>query len=335
MIVLLTGGLGYIGSHTAVALFHAGHDVVIFDNLSNSKVEVLFAIEKIVKSKVTFVKGDILNTELLRKTLRDHDIDSVIHFAGLKSVAESIHVPLEYYENNVVGTISLIKAMKSEGVHQLIFSSSATVYGEPKSLPITEDHPTSALNPYGYSKLHIEQMLSDLVTSMPDIRIVSLRYFNPAGAHESGLIGEDPNGTPTNLMPVIVRVSAGLDAELSVYGGDYSTADGTCERDYIHVDDLAQGHLAAIEYSSDQSGSIEFINLGCGRSCSVLELIQIYEKTTKQSVPTKIVSRRLGDSEVCFADVTKAKTLLNWQAKKSISDMCVSAWKFHQLNSSN
>ena len=329
MIVLLTGGLGYIGSHTAVALCQAGHRVIIYDDLSNSKVEVVQSIEKITGVKITFVKGNVLDFSKLRKVFRDNRVDAVIHFAGLKAVSDSVIYPINYYEVNVGGTISVVKAMNAERIKTLIFSSSATVYGKPKHLPITENHSRQALNPYGQTKLQIENMLEDLAGLDSSWRIVCLRYFNPVGSHSSFLIGENPLDTPNNLMPRIVRVASGLDEQVYVYGGDYSTLDGTCERDYIHVEDLADGHLATLHHLEEQKLTLDFFNLGTGRSCSVLKLISSFEEATGQKVPTVITERRVGDADICYADVTKSKKTLNWEAKKSLNEMCLSSWEYH------
>jgi UDP-glucose 4-epimerase len=327
--VLLTGGLGYIGSHTAVALSKADYDLVIYDDLSNSKISVLKAIEQLGGKKVNFIEGDVLDTRKLTKCLRDFGVVSVIHFAGLKAVGESIESPIRYYDSNVGGAISLLSAMKSANINHLIFSSSATVYGASEFVAITEDHPTKALNPYGRTKLIIEDMLNDLAVSDPDWRISCLRYFNPVGAHASASLGEDPRDIPNNLMPRIVRVAAGLDKQLFIFGSDYCTDDGTCERDYIHVEDLAEGHLAALEHIKRQKTPIEFFNLGTGQSCSVLRLVAIFKDVTGKEVPTVTAARRLGDTAVCYADVTKSRETLRWEAKKSLNEMCLSSWEYH------
>lgn len=332
MKVFLTGGLGYIGSHTAVALSKAGYDLVIFDDLSNSKVSVLKAIEELGGKKVEFIDGNVLDTGKLTKCLIDYGVGSVIHFAGLKAVGESIESPIRYYDSNVGGAISLLSAMKTANISHLIFSSSATVYGAPRFIPITEEHPLKALNPYGRTKLIIEEMLNDLAVSDPDWRISCLRYFNPVGAHASASLGEDPSNIPNNLMPRIVRVAASLEKQLFIFGSDYSTDDGTCERDYIHVEDLAEGHLAALEHMKRQKTSIEFFNLGTGHSYSVLKLVAIFKEVTGKEVPTVMADRRPGDSARCFADVTKSKEILGWNAKKTVAEMCSSAWQFHQAN---
>ena len=329
MNVLLTGGMGYIGSHTAVALLQAGHQVVLYDSLSNSSDRVLEKLAKITSQPIPFVKGDVRDTELLKATLAAHEIDAVIHFAGLKAVGESVEKPLEYYANNVQGTISLLQAMQSAQVKTLVFSSSATVYGEPEYLPLDENHPTSATNPYGRSKLHIEEILNDVAASDADWRIACLRYFNPVGAHESGLIGESPNGAPNNLMPYIAQVAAGQRPCLSVFGGDYPTEDGTGVRDYIHVMDLAEGHAAALNFLSETPGW-HAINLGTGQGYSVLDMVQAFEKASGQQVPYKIVARRAGDVAAYYAAPHKANEALNWRATRTLDDMCTSTWRFQQ-----
>jgi len=327
MNILLTGGTGYIGSHTAVVLTQLGHKVVLFDNLSNSSEWVVQRLEQITEVKTPFIKGDVRDSELLLNTLKNYGIDAVIHFAGLKSVGESVNQPIEYYANNVQGTIVLLQAMQSAGVKNLVFSSSATVYGEPKYLPLDERHPTSATNPYGRSKLHIEEMLNEIAKSDNDWRIACLRYFNPVGAHESGLIGENPRGVPNNLMPYIAQVAAGLRTELNVFGGDYPTKDGTGVRDYIHVIDLAEGHAAALTYLSKATG-YQAINLGTGNGYSVFDMVNAFEKTSGCKIPYKVVSRREGDVAACYADPGKARELLSWSAKRGLEDMCASTWRF-------
>ncbi len=329
MNVLLTGGMGYIGSHTSIVLLQLGHQVVLYDNLSNSSDTVLKKVKHITGQRIPFVKGDVRDTELLKATLAAHPIDAVIHFAGLKAVGESVEKPVDYYANNVQGTISLLQAMQSAQVKTLVFSSSATVYGEPQYLPIDENHPTSATNPYGRSKLHIEEILRDVVTSNPEWRIACLRYFNPVGAHESGLIGESPSGVPNNLMPYIVQVAAGRRAKLEVFGGDYPTQDGTGVRDYIHVMDLAEGHAAALSLLSQTTGW-HAINLGTGRGYSVLDMIHAFEKASGCEVPYEVVARRAGDVAECFACANKARELLNLTARRTLSEMCTSAWRFQR-----
>jgi UDP-glucose 4-epimerase len=329
MNVLLTGGTGYIASHTAVVLSGFGHQVVLYDNLSNSSDAVLEKLTQITGQQIPFVKGDVRDNGLLKSTLNAHHIDSVIHFAGLKAVGESVEKPVDYYANNVQGTISLLQAMQTAQVKTLVFSSSATVYGDPQYLPLDENHPTSATNPYGRSKLHIEEMLTDVAASDLDWRISCLRYFNPVGAHESGLIGENPNGVPNNLMPYIAQVAAGQRGELSVFGDDYPTADGTGVRDYIHVMDLAEGHAAALAFLSGTTGW-HAINLGTGKGYSVLDMIRAFEKASGQQVPYKIVARRAGDVAACYADPHKASEALNWRATRTLDDMCASTWRFQR-----
>jgi UDP-glucose 4-epimerase len=330
--ILLTGGLGYIGSHTAVAMSKADYDIVIYDDLSNSRLSTRSSIEKLCGKKVDFVEGDVLDTAKLIKCMRDFGVVSVVHFAGLKAVEESVQSPLSYYDINVGGTISLLRAMEFLDINDLIFSSSATVYGAPEFLPITEDHPKKTLNPYGRTKSHIEDILSDLCESDPKWKIACLRYFNPVGAHVGGTIGENSKNSPNNLMPRIARVASGLSKHLFVFGNDYPTNDGTCERDYIHVEDVAEGHLASLNYLQDRSSTLEFFNLGSGQSCSVFKLISIFEKVTGKQVPHIMAPRRPGDAAICFADVSKSREILRWEAKKSIDEMCSSAWKFHCRN---
>ncbi len=327
--VLVTGGTGYIGSHSAVVLSKAGHQLVLYDNLSNSSHSILEKIIQITGQQLRFVRGDVRDTGLLRDTLATHCIDTVIHFAGLKAVGESNDKPVDYFANNVQGTISLLQAMQLERVKTLVFSSSATVYGEPQYLPLDESHPTKATNPYGRSKLHIEEMLQDVAASDPAWQMACLRYFNPVGAHESGLIGENPIGVPNNLMPYIAQVAAGQRAELSVFGDDYPTADGTGVRDYIHVMDLAEGHAAALAFLSQATGW-HAINLGTGKGYSVLDMIQAFEKASGQQVPYKIFARRAGDVAACYADPHKASGALNWSATRTLDDMCASTWRFQQ-----
>jgi UDP-glucose 4-epimerase len=329
MNVLLTGGTGYIGSHAAVVLSQLGYQLVLYDSLSNSSDAVPEKLEQITGQKMHFVRGDLRDTELLKATLAAHRIDAVIHFAGLKAVGESVEKPVEYYGNNVQGTISLLQAMRSVDVKMLVFSSSATVYGKPQYLPLDENHPTSATNPYGRSKLHIEEMLNDVAASASDWRIACLRYFNPVGAHESGLIGESPNGVPNNLMPYIAQVAAGQRPCLSVFGGDYPTEDGTGVRDYIHVMDLAEGHAAALNFLSETAGW-HAINLGTGQGYSVLDMVQAFEKASGCQVPYQIVARRAGDVAACYANPTKASECLNWRAVRGLDDMCASTWRFQQ-----
>ncbi len=327
MNILLTGGAGYIGSHTCVTLSNAGYSYVIYDNFCNSSPSVIQRLEKILGKSITFVEGDIRNGELLQKTMQSYHIDGVIHFAGLKAVGESVEHPLNYYENNIQGVLSLLRAMLNLGLKNLVFSSSATVYGDPKYLPIDESHPLSPQNPYGQTKFQIERILEDIVKADPYWKIVILRYFNPAGAHESGLLGESPEGTPNNLMPYIAKVASGKLSELKVFGDDYPTIDGTGVRDYMHVVDLAEGHLAALIYLMQMQG-LEVFNLGTGHGSSVLEMIQSYEKASGRKIPYRVVSRRAGDIASCYASVDKSRQVLGWSAGRSLFDMCKSSWIF-------
>ena len=324
MNILLTGGTGYIGSHTAVVLANAGHSVVLFDNFCNSNRTVSNRINQIANQNIPCIQGDVRDTDLLIKTLTEFKINSVIHFAGLKAVGESGQEPLKYYDNNVAGSISLLEAMKQVKVKTIVFSSSATVYGEPQYLPYDEEHPLNPINTYGRTKLQVEEILQDLAKSDPEWRIALLRYFNPVGAHESGLIGEDPNGIPNNLMPYIMQVASGKLPHLNIFGNDYDTRDGTGERDYIHVMDLAEGHLAALDYLEDHSGC-EVLNLGTGKSVSVFELIKTYENAFGKRIPTVIAPRRLGDLPAYYANANKAKKTMQWQAKRELSDICLSS----------
>ncbi|GAB3002506.1 UDP-glucose 4-epimerase [Arenimonas maotaiensis] len=329
MNILLTGGTGYIGSHTAVVLAEAGHNVVLYDNLSNSKPEVVDRLETILGTRPLFIEGDIRDRSLLAEVLKLQNIDAVVHFAGLKAVGESVEKPLDYYHNNVYGSLCLMQALQDAGVKRLVFSSSATVYGEPQYLPIDEAHPTAPTNPYGWNKLHIEQMLSDMAAADPEWRIASLRYFNPVGAHESGLIGEDPNGIPNNLMPYIARVAAGKLPHLNVFGNDYPTPDGTGIRDYIHVMDLAEGHLAALAHLNSQSVCHDFFNLGTGNGCSVLEMRSAFETASNKKIPYQVVGRRPGDTALVYSATDKSKQELDWRAARGLDLMCNSAWKFN------
>jgi len=329
MNVLLTGGMGYIGSHTAVVLLRAGHQIVLYDNLSNSSDRVLEKLAKITSQLIPFVKGDVRDTELLKATLAAHEIDAVIHFAGLKAVGESVEKPVEYYANNVQGTISLLQAMQSVDIKTLVFSSSATVYGKPKYLPYDESHPTNAINPYGRTKLLAEQLIADLASSDPRWRIAVLRYFNPVGAHESGLIGEDPKGVPNNLMPYIAQVADGRLPLLNVFGNDYPTVDGTGVRDYIHVMDLAEGHLTALQCLQSVAG-LHVYNLGTGQGHSVLEVVRAFEAASGRKVPLQFVDRRPGDLPEYYASAAKAGELLGWRASRTLADMCVSTWSWQQ-----
>lgn len=329
MAILVTGGTGFIGSHTVVELIQAGKEVVIVDNFSNSKPEVLNRIEKITGTRPTFYEADLLDKPAIDQIFDEQKIDAVIHFAGLKAVGESVHKPLEYYHNNITGTLMLCQSMREHGCKRIVFSSSATVYGMNNPVPFKEGMPTSATNPYGYTKVMIEQILSDLHTADPEWSVVLLRYFNPIGAHESGLIGEAPNGIPNNLMPYIMQVAAGILPQLSVFGGDYPTPDGTGVRDYIHVVDLAKGHVAALHYALQHKG-IEAVNLGTGRGYSVLDIVRAFERVNGVKVPYRIAPRRPGDLATCYAATEKAKELLGWQAEKDIDDMCRDAWRWQR-----
>jgi len=335
MNILLTGGAGYIASHTAIVLAQAGHSVVVYDNLSNSSQSVILSLEQFLARAVAFVKGDVQNIPLLKATMQNYKIDAVIHFAGLKAVGESVKTPLSYYENNVRGTLSLVRAMNELSIKNIIFSSSATVYGDPKYLPIDENHPLAPTNPYGRTKLQIEQILEDVAISDSEWKIINLRYFNPAGAHESSLLGENPRDIPNNLMPYIAQVATGQLAQLQVFGGDYPTDDGTGVRDFIHVMDLAEGHLAALSYLARASG-FEVFNLGTGMGYSVLQMISAFEKASKKTIPYAIVNRRAGDIASCYATAKKANTELNWKANRTLAEMCSSGWEFQRrLNSPN
>jgi len=329
MNVLLTGGTGYIGSHAAVVLMQIGHQVVLYDNLSNSSDGVLKKLAQITKKNIPFLQGDVRDTPLISSTLSKHNIDAVVHFAGLKAVGESVEKPVDYFANNVQGTISLLQAMQTQNVKTLVFSSSATVYGQPQYLPLDENHSTHAINPYGRSKLQIEEILSDLAASDDSWKVACLRYFNPVGAHESGLLGENPRGVPNNLMPHIAQVAAGQREALNVFGDDYPTSDGTGVRDYIHVMDLAEGHAAALNYLSQAVGW-HAINLGTGKGYSVLEMVRTFEKASGREVPYKVVARRAGDTAQCYANPQKAADLLGWSAKRGLDDMCESAWRFQR-----
>ena len=331
--ILVTGGAGYIGSHTLIELIAAGFTPVVYDNLSNSSPASLARVQQIVGQSIEFIEGDILDTQLLAKTFAAHDFTAVIHFAGLKAVGESVAKPLWYYQNNVAGTLNLLDAMTSAQVKNLIFSSSATVYGDPEALPIVESSPRSATNPYGQSKLMIEYMLEDLAKSDNHWQLISLRYFNPIGAHHTGTIGENPNGIPNNLMPYVSQVAVGKLPQLSVFGNDYDTVDGTGVRDYIHVVDLAKGHVAALQYLEHQTQlGFEPINLGTGKGTSVLELVNAFIKTTGQPVPYSIAPRRPGDIASCYASSDKAKHLLGWQAEFDIERMCTDTWRWQSQN---
>jgi UDP-glucose 4-epimerase len=328
MNILLTGGSGYIGSHMAVVLIKAGHSVVLYDNLCNSRSDVLARLARVTEQNIPFVEGDVRDTALLIQTLKLNSIDAVIHFAGLKAVSESVVEPINYYANNIQGTISLLQAMQAATVKTLVFSSSATVYGNPNYLPIDESHPTCATNPYGRSKLQIEEILEDVTKSDLALRIACLRYFNPVGAHESRLIGEDPKGIPNNLMPYLAQVASGKLQHLNIFGDDYQTTDGTGVRDYIHVMDLVEGHLAALNYLSHKNAAFNIFNLGTGRGYSVLEMVKAFEAASGKPVPYKIAPRRTGDIAICYANVDKAASQLGWRAKRTLEEMCTSTWCF-------
>jgi UDP-glucose 4-epimerase len=330
--ILVTGGTGYIGSHTVVELMEAGHDVFIVDNYCNSKPSVLDRIERIVGRRPWFQELDIRDKEALRALFKTYHFDVVIHFAGLKAVGESVSNPLKYYDNNVAGSLVLFDTMVEFGVYHLVFSSSATVYGDPHTVPIQEDFPLSATNPYGRSKLMIEDILRDAQKSDPRWHIALLRYFNPVGAHASGLIGEDPNGIPNNLMPYLTQVAARKLSELSIFGDDYLTPDGTGVRDYIHVVDLALGHVAAMNYLASHAGVLT-VNLGTGTGYSVLEMVNTFAKVSGQAVPYKVVARRPGDIAQCYADTHLAHDLIGWKAKRSITQMCADAWYWQSKTS--
>ncbi|UOD27840.1 UDP-glucose 4-epimerase GalE [Massilia violaceinigra] len=330
MKILVTGGLGYIGSHTCVELIKAGHEPIAFDNLSNSQRSVLERVERISGQPLTFIEGDIRDGAALDAVFSAHQIGAVIHFAGLKAVGESVSQPLRYYDNNVTGSLVLFDAMTRHDVNSLVFSSSATVYGDPVSVPIREDFALSATNPYGRSKLIIEDMLRDLIKADPSWRIALLRYFNPVGAHESGLIGEEPNGIPNNLLPYIAQVAEGRRDFLSVYGGDYPTPDGTGMRDYIHVVDLAIGHVKTLSKLATGSGVVTY-NLGTGRGNSVLEMVRAFEQASGKQVPYRIVARRPGDIAACFADAGLAESELGWKAERDVAQMCADAWRWQSL----
>lgn len=329
--ILLTGGAGYIGSHTCVEILNAGYDIVVVDNLCNSSVESLQRVENLTGKSIEFYQIDILNTQELHEIFHRHQIYAVIHFAGLKAVGESVEKPVAYYHNNICGTISLCQAMQEHGVFNIVFSSSATVYGDPASLPITEDFPLSATNPYGRSKLVIEEILRDLWVSDNRWNVTLLRYFNPVGAHRSGVLGEDPSGIPNNLMPYIAQVAYGKLERLLVFGDDYETSDGTGVRDYIHVVDLARGHLKALEKMQDGSG-VGIYNLGTGRGYSVLEMISAFETAAGIDVPYQIVDRRPGDIAACYADPSLSESELDWKAELGLKEMCEDTWRWQKNN---
>ena len=327
MKILVTGGLGFIGSHTVIELNKKGHEPVILDNLSNSKEEVLSRLEKITSKKFTFYKADINDKKALADIFKKEKFNAVIHFAGLKAVGESVKIPLKYYYNNISGTVILLEVMKEFNVKNIIFSSSATVYGDPESVPVNESAKTSAVNPYGKTKLFIEEILKDLYKSDNKFNIVILRYFNPLGAHESGLIGEDPEGIPNNLLPYVAKVATGELPELKIYGNDYPTKDGTGVRDYIHVTDLADGHVLSLKQIEKNCGLL-VVNLGTGRGYSVLEVVKAYEKASGKKVPYSVVKRREGDVAEVYADVTLSQKVLGFKAAKGLDEMCADSWRF-------
>lgn len=328
MTILVTGGAGYIGSHTCVELQNAGYDVVVLDNLSNASEKSLQRVEALTGKPVTFYKGDILDRDILNKIFAEHKIDCCIHFAGLKAVGESVAKPWEYYNNNIAGTLTLVEVMRQNGCKNIIFSSSATVYGDPAEIPITENCPKGqCTNPYGWTKSMLEQILTDIQKADPEWNVILLRYFNPIGAHKSGTMGENPNGIPNNLMPYIARVAAGQLDKLTIFGDDYPTPDGTCRRDYLHVVDLAKGHLKAIDYAMEHTGA-EAFNLGTGHAVSVLELVNTFMEATGVNVPYVIGPRREGDLPQMWADTHKAETVLGWKAEKTVADMCRDSWNF-------
>lgn len=330
MKILVTGGTGYIGSHTCVELLQEGYEVVVFDNLYNSKIDVVDKIENITGKKIKFYKADMLDKDSMRPVFEENQFDAVIHFAGLKAVGESVEKPLLYYQNNIAGTLNLCELMNEYGCKKIIFSSSATVYGAPKTVPITEDFPLSTTNPYGSTKLMLEGILSDLCVPDQEWSVVLLRYFNPIGAHESGLLGESPNGIPNNLMPYIMQVAVGKLPELGVFGDDYDTPDGTGVRDYIHVVDLAKGHVNAVQKATSTSG-VNIYNLGTGNGYSVLEIVKAFEEANELKIPYSIKPRRAGDIAICYANPKKAKDELGWEAKYDLKRMCEDSWRFAQM----
>lgn len=331
MRVLVTGGAGYIGSHTCVDLLQAGHEVIVVDSLINSREESIRRIEEITGRKLLFYKVDLLDQEPLEAVFQESRIDAVIHFAGLKAVGESVAMPLQYYKNNIIGSLVLFEVMLHHGVRNLVFSSSATVYGDPASLPITEDFPLQASNPYGWGKVMLEQILRDLYQADSRMNIALLRYFNPVGAHPSGRIGEDPMGIPNNLVPYIAQVAVGKLSELQVFGNDYPTPDGTGVRDYIHVMDLASGHMKALEKLDTNPGLVTY-NLGTGKGCSVLEMVNAFAEAAEKKIPYRIVDRRPGDIASCYADASKAEKELSWKATRDIHAMCEDTWRWQSMN---
>ncbi len=335
--VLVTGGAGYIGSHTLVELSEAGHEYIVYDNFCNASVESLHRVEQISGKAIIFEKGDIRDKMALEKVFAKYDIDAVIHFAGLKAVGESVQQPLEYYDNNVSGTLRLLEVMQANGCKKIVFSSSATVYGDPHTTPIKEEFPTgNVTNPYGRSKYFIEEMLKDLYISDNTFKVAILRYFNPVGAHKSGLIGEDPNGVPNNLMPFISQVAVGKREYLSVFGNDYDTHDGTGVRDYIHVVDLANAHVKVLDFLNSEKVAVDqmplILNIGTGNGYSVLDMVKAFEKASGKTVPYQIVERRAGDIALCFADTTMAKELIGWEAEHTLAQMCEDTWRWQSNN---
>ena len=328
--ILVTGGCGYIGSHTVLELLNKGYDVVVVDNFSNSSFESIRRVQKITGKEVTFYEADIRDVEAMERIFASHKLDAVIHFAAFKAVGESCKLPLKYYENNISGTVCLLKIMEKYNVKKIIFSSSATVYGDPKYLPLDENSPLSTTNPYGSTKLMMEMIMQDLYKADKEWNIILLRYFNPVGAHESGLIGEDPKGIPNNLMPFVAQVATGKLACINVFGNDYDTPDGTGVRDYIHVVDLANGHIAAIERCNE--AGVHIYNLGTGRGYSVLDMIKAFEKACGKTLPYKICDRRPGDIAACYAAPDKAKKELGWEAKYDLDGMCATQWKWQSAN---
>jgi len=331
MRVLVTGGAGYIGSHTCVELLEAGYEVVVLDNLVNSSAESVNRVQEITGQKMAFHKVDLLDRQAVNTVFEEEPIDAVIHFAGFKAVGESVEMPLNYYHNNITGALVLLEVVKEHGIRDFVFSSSACVYGDPATVPITEEFPLQPTNPYGRTKMMIEQILKDLHAADPSLNIALLRYFNPVGAHSSGRIGEDPRGIPNNLAPYIAQVASGKLAELSVYGNDYPTNDGTGVRDYIHVMDLAAGHVKALEKLAENPGVVIY-NLGTGRGCSVLEMIKSFEKAAGRKAPYRVVGRRVGDIASCYADPAKAEKELFWKAVRDIDEMCADAWRWQSAN---
>lgn len=332
MAILLAGGAGYIGSHTAVEMIEAGYDVVIVDDFYNSSAESVRRVEKITGKKIPLYEADVTDADALRNIFAAEQIDAVVHFAGMKAVGESVEKPLMYYENNLGTTFALLKVMKEFGCRRFIFSSSATVYGDPDSLPLYETSPKKACtNPYGWTKWMIEQILADAANADPELSVVLLRYFNPIGAHPSGLIGEDPKGIPNNLFPFVAQVAVGIRDHLNVFGNDYPTPDGTCIRDYIHVVDLAKGHVCAVRYAAEHTGT-EIVNLGTGNGYSVFEMVQAFERVNGIKIPYVIAPRRPGDAAVSYANADKALKLFGWKAERTLEDMCRDTWKWQSQN---